>query len=102
MRIPWIDCCKGLAMIMVVLGHCGDNEYLFKGLYYVHLPLFIMLSGFGIDNPKYYEVEYSLVKFSAKKAGELLYPYLIFGVMTFLLQYFRLALINVNFDCGGG
>lgn len=101
MRIPWIDCCKGLAMIMVVLGHCGDNEYLFKGLYYIHLPLFIMLSGFWIDNPKYYEVEYSLVKYSAKKAGELLYPYLIFGVMTFLLQYFRLSLINVNFDLGG-
>ena len=101
MRIPWIDCCKGLAMLMVVLGHCGENEYFFKGLYYIHLPLFILLSGFLLDNSKYYDDRCSLWKVIKKKSGELLYPYLVFGAMTILLQYFRMALTGVNFDCGG-
>lgn len=48
-RIRWVDALKGLAMIMVVLGHCGENQYIFKGLYYVHLPIFILASGFWLD-----------------------------------------------------
>ncbi len=101
MRIPWIDCCKGLAMIMVVLGHCGENEYFFKGLYYIHLPLFIILSGFWLDKPTYYAGKHALGKFILKKSGEILYPYLIFGVMTVFLQYIRMALTGMNYDSGG-
>ena len=101
MRISWIDCCEGFAMIMVVLGHCGENEYFFKGLYYIHLPLFIILSGFWLDKPKNYVGKYALGKFVLKKAGELLYPYLIFGIMTVFLQYIRLALTGINYDFGG-
>lgn len=101
MRIPWIDCCKGFAMIMVVLGHCGENEFFFKGLYYIHLPLFIILSGFWLDKPKYYVGKYALGRFVLKKSGELIYPYLIFGIMTVLLQYIRIALTGMNYDSGG-
>lgn len=59
-RIEWIDCCKGFAIMLVVIGHLADG-YLNAGLYAehtdfmnriyntiysFHMPLFFILSGF--------------------------------------------------------
>lgn len=59
-RISWIDSCKGLATILVVIGHIADGylganlfveytslmEHIFNLIYSFHMPLFFVLSGY--------------------------------------------------------
>lgn len=48
-RVLWIDVLKGLAIILVVIGHsaveCGLN-YWSNWIYTFHMPLFFLISGF--------------------------------------------------------
>ncbi len=57
-RLPWIDLTKGVAIALVVLGHCWiglhsagliPDEHLFetirRGIYLFHMPLFFIVSG---------------------------------------------------------
>ena len=52
-REKWLDVVKGLAIILVVLGHClnhFDNEILHRMceiIYLFHMPLFVLLSGYS-------------------------------------------------------
>lgn len=48
-RIEWIDLLKGLAIILVVMGHMpyDDSSVALKsGIYSFHMPLFFLLAGF--------------------------------------------------------
>lgn len=50
-RIEWIDCAKGLAIILVVFGHAltyfsPDFENIIHMIYSFHLPLFFVLTGY--------------------------------------------------------
>lgn len=48
-RIEWIDLLKGLAIILVVMGHMPYDEgsmALKNGIYSFHMPLFMLLAGF--------------------------------------------------------
>lgn len=49
-RLQWIDISKGVAIILVVLGHTGLKSgsalYLNTFIYSFHLPLFFILSGY--------------------------------------------------------
>lgn len=47
-KIIWISMVQGLAMLLVVLGHCSiwtANEWRFHFCYGVHMPLFMFISG---------------------------------------------------------
>ena len=50
-RIQWVDCAKGIAVILVVLGHCvraanSDTELVARAIIFsFHMPLFFLLSG---------------------------------------------------------
>lgn len=53
-RIQFIDRLKGLAIILVVIGHLGlsqVNEGIVKFIYTFHMPLFMFLSGIVIATP---------------------------------------------------
>ena len=43
-RMVWIDACRGLAMIFVLLGH--NNPPFIRFIYGFHIPLFYLLSGY--------------------------------------------------------
>ena len=50
-RIEWLDATKGLAMLMVVVGHVLNSMDMFHHplnvwIHHFHMPLFFMLSGF--------------------------------------------------------
>ena len=87
MRYQWVDSLKGLAMVMVVLGHCGESEYFFKGLYYIHLPIFILASGFWLGNVNNYSNWENLRQRISRKFKQLMFPYIGFGLMSIVLQY---------------
>ncbi|MBR1693351.1 MAG: acyltransferase family protein, partial [Lachnospiraceae bacterium] len=75
-RAGYIDALKGLAIILVLLGHRSFHTYITQLIYFFHMPLFFFLSGF-LDKMQYS----SVFEYAQKKAKRLLYPYLVFGVL---------------------
>ena len=51
-NLPYIDCLKGIAIVFVVWGHCGSANRFYNTLYYLHLPIFIMVSGILLAHNK--------------------------------------------------
>ena len=79
-RVHWVDFLKGIAIILVVLGHCDLPTFLINTVYLFHMPLFFMISGY-LDNS---HKERSLRAVVKKKAPRLLWPYLTYGVIVIL------------------
>ena len=51
-RIDWIDIAKGLAIVLMVIGHTIPNNHFITLIFSFHMPLFIFLSGFVYKLPK--------------------------------------------------
>ena len=91
-RCEWLDCAKGLAIVLVVLGH-SFQYYLYPDgfgkalpwriVYAFHMPFFFLLSGFSSGLSK-------SLKFSrdtlVKKLKRLAVPYLAWGGYYFLFH----------------
>lgn len=87
-RIHYIDVAKGLAILIVVLGHCaattiGDHSRLFYTIYAFHMPFWFFLSGM-LYNSKDWQ------SFFSGKVKALLLPYLFF----FILNIFSYQVLN--------
>ena len=53
-RLHYIDIAKGMAMLLVIIGHCSYSEKILVGwLYSFHMPLFFALSGFTFRPQRY-------------------------------------------------
>lgn len=92
-RCEWLDCAKGLAIVLVVLGH-SFQYYLYPDgfgkalpwriVYAFHMPFFFLLSGFSSGLSK-------SLKFSrdtlVKKLKRLAVPYFAWGVLLFPVSY---------------
>lgn len=84
-RKTYIDIAKGLAIMLVVVGHLVQNNltgttarFLFDFVYSFHMPLFMFLSGYVAS----LTVERNLNEgrnFLAKKARTLLIPFISWG-----------------------
>ena len=86
-RLPYIDQLKGLAILLVVIGHVynfnipNPNEhFLFRMIYSFHLPLFFIASGFvgKIISDKSLE-------FLQKKFRSLMIPYIVVSSLYILV-----------------
>lgn len=87
-RISYIDQLKGIAILLVVLGHiigynkCEDS-FLWRFIYSFHMPLFMFISGyvaqmtFRIESFGWNET----MSFLAKKIRTLLLPMIIWGII---------------------
>ncbi|MBP5246687.1 MAG: acyltransferase family protein [Fibrobacter sp.] len=85
-RNPVFDMMKGVAIFLMVLGHCQIPDSLHHGIYLFHIPMFFMVSGY-FYKPK--DVKLCL-KTDLKR---LIFPYGIFVAVVFLkflLDAFRL------------
>lgn len=114
-RIEWIDTAKGIAIILVVLGHIiFPKSLLNKFICSFHMPLFFMLSGLFVV--KHLNTDFT-THFS-NRFKRLMIPYLIFGLFLLapfywiyfhfiiptgqipLLQRWLAQLIGLNCDWG--
>lgn len=43
-RVDWIDCAKGIAIVLVIIGHMVNNQMIRGVIFSFHMPLFFMLS----------------------------------------------------------
>ncbi len=80
-RIEWIDNAKGVAIILVILGHVLPDGLFHKIIYSFHMPLFFILSGMFLIRSTN---KSSVWEFSKKKFMRLYIPYVLFGYMILL------------------
>ncbi|MDO9231856.1 MAG: acyltransferase family protein [bacterium] len=80
-KVLWIENFKGFTMLAVVLGHIATplTNFIFSW----HMPAFFFLSGFFINSER-------PIKESVKKnAKRLLLPFLIFGLIGFVIEIIK-------------
>ena len=51
-RIAWVDFAKGVAIILMVLGHAVYND-LQKFIFVFHMPFFFVIAGFLLNFEKW-------------------------------------------------
>ena len=73
-RISWIDFAKGVAIILVVLGHATEPCILKKLIFVFHMPFFFVMAGYLMNFEKW-GGEKNYKAFSMKLFKRLLVPY---------------------------
>jgi fucose 4-O-acetylase-like acetyltransferase len=87
-RVGWIDSCKGVGIVLVVLAHVLPDSPFTTAIYWFHMPLFFFLSG------TLYNGEPLSRAFVKRRAIHLLIPYAAF-VTLLSIPYIALAVLEV-------
>lgn len=93
-KIEFIDCSKGMAIFLVVLGHalkCLPEpmnpvvKQIISLIYLVHMPLFFIIAGmlFSLNEKKYKEIGF--VPLLRKKSRLYLVPYASFSLLLYII-----------------
>lgn len=80
-RVEWIDISKGIAVILVLLGHTQSSQSLVAYIFSFHMPFFFFISGYLFNMDKYTSLIY-LIK---AKAKSILIPYVAFSGVSLIL-----------------
>lgn len=99
-RILWLDCLKGFAILLVVLGHCihtmaGPGETLWGGVLYLiycfHMPLFFAASGYlyGPRGERFRQSPQGMGGYILSRALALGIPGAVFGLVQGILSFTR-------------
>lgn len=84
-RIGYIDMAKGLAIILVIVGHSSFVPHIAKMILYIfHIPLFFFLSGFTLNVRKYE----TFSGYFLNKLKGLVVPFFLLNSFVFLFQLF--------------
>jgi fucose 4-O-acetylase-like acetyltransferase len=84
-RQVWVDVARTLALILVVVGHPVGPAVYTKYIYWFHMPVFFLLSGYLFKPPDGWS---SLGSWLSKRSRELLVPYCAYLVLLTLVRYF--------------
>ena len=92
-RIRWLDVAKGLAIILVVLGHAASPlaasnilaKFILNLTYTIHMPVFFYLA--GLANDSFSKKNLSIHKQIQSKFIRLLVPYFTFSIINGCLIY---------------
>lgn len=87
-RLAYIDMAKGIAIVLVVLGHIlqygfsGEPAFrCFSGIYSFHMPLFMFLSGYTVTRSRLDSWQ-NYKQFLVKRAYTLLIPFFSWGLIV--------------------
>lgn len=80
-RIEWLDLSKGIAIILMVLGHTSLPDFLSRFIWAFHMPLFFIASGWTTNWMKY-----DLKGFASKKMQSLMVPFIVYSAIVLLIQ----------------
>jgi acyltransferase len=82
MRQDWIDSLKGMAIILVIVGHLNTlSSELNQYIYSFHMPLFFFISGYLINFEKYVNLEKAYL---IKRSSSLFTAYLFFSIISYI------------------
>lgn len=92
-RLDYLDMVKGIAIILVVLGHIdlGTNPICIW-LYSFHLPLFFIVSGILINYKQEMKLDFKIIL--RKKSFVLLFPYFSFSILYLIYDILKLLIFN--------
>ena len=85
-RIGWADTARGVAILLVIIGHTCPPPYTTAFIYAFHMPLFFVLSGLFL------KVDEPLGSFVQKKARTLLVPFVIYNLVLLASDWCIVAL----------
>lgn len=80
-RLSYLDIAKGIGMFAIVWGHVMLKGWSNQFVYAFHIPLFFFISGMLFNASKYKNGW----AFVLRRAKTLLFPYLVFSVLTWLI-----------------
>lgn len=87
-RLIYLDYIKGIAVILVVFGHCSEIYSLSKIICSFHMPLFFLISGYLIA---YKDIARSgFFDFLKKKFIRIMGPYFAFEIANFIISFILL------------
>ena len=102
-RQRWIDICKGIAIILVVIGHVVTSyhnsglftespvfNYVGGVIYAFHMPLFFMISGY-VNRISYHSDAKQII---SKRLISYGFPYIIFSVLIVLAKMIASPFVN--------
>jgi fucose 4-O-acetylase-like acetyltransferase len=106
-RVEWVDCCKGICIVLVVYGHVAggleasgilSTKSTIAGLrewvYLFHIPAFFYLSGLLSGYLAQKSAERPFVEFLRGRLRVLAYPYFLWTAIIFLSQLAMGPLVN--------
>ena len=95
MKDKIVSMAKGLAIVLMVLGHTSFNEYGGKFIYMFHMPLFFFLSGYCFKSSYLSDFK----KFAIKRIKGAYVPYVKWGLLFLLLHnvFYRLHIYDALF-----
>ena len=86
-RVAWIDALKGVAMLLVIVGHLIQTNYqsgianpIFNIIYSFHMPLFFFISGMCLNFSRLPDNIEGLCVYAGKKAIQLIIPSILWAV----------------------
>lgn len=85
-RIQWVDCAKGIAMLLVIVGHTVEQPLIRGLIFSFHMPLFFMLSGY---TSKFVDTKEAFLNRLKRSAVSLLVP-------AYVLYLVRLPLLMLR------
>ena len=105
-RLQYLDAARGLAIVLVVIGHVVARElpqgndwygYLKEVIYRFHMPLFMVLTGmsFALSLPRF-SSWVQVAAFSAKRAERLLVAYMVFGALVLAGKLLAVHFMHVD------
>ena len=91
-RINYLDIAKGIAIVLVVLGHSYNENPVKVWLYSFHLPLFFFVSGCLLSLTTLDNID--TLKIIKSKAKSILIPYISFSIIIFCIWIGETYLMN--------
>ena len=80
-RLQWLDIAKGIAILLMVLGHSSIPSVLSNFIWAFHMPLFFIASGWTTNWQKT-----DFKSFTKRKIQTLLVPFFIYSLVVLMIQ----------------
>lgn len=102
-KIEEVDLIKGIAILLVFIGHAATNSFLHRPIVYeiivqfiysFHMPLFFAVSGFLSIKSLNMNIKKDYIKFLKNKFTRLMVPFITISLITNGLMVFMRFLIN--------
>ncbi len=92
-RVKYIDQVKGIAILLIVLGHIIPDSFLKTWIYTFHVPIFFIINGILIAKKEKVSKDINV----KKCFFNILYPYFTFSVFVLIKDLLKCILIEKKF-----
>ena len=107
-RVEWVDSFKGIAIVLVVIGHVigglrtsgilsDSSRFLYRWIYAFHMPALFFASGLFARR----SLGEGFARFLGKKLQRIAYPYFVWGLLTWACQMLMSDYMNTRPDPWG-